>query len=71
VDAGRTRRFDPAAYLDSDTAIAEYMSEALAAGDGAVVADALDAVARVRGIGQLTRALGRRGRIPPDDAAAS
>jgi len=40
------KKFDPAEYLDSDEAIAAYMTEALETGDPAFVADALGVVAR-------------------------
>jgi hypothetical protein len=43
-----TEPFDPAAYLDSEAAMTAYLNEALATGDAAFVADALDVVARAR-----------------------
>ena len=54
----KTRPFDPAEYLDSDEAIAAYMTEALETGDPAFVADALGVVARARGMGEVARRAG-------------
>nr|WP_220180855.1 addiction module antidote protein [Paracoccus versutus] len=45
-----TTAFDPAEYLDNDEAIAGYLSDALATGDGAFIADALGVVARAKGM---------------------
>ncbi|MGC1778410.1 MAG: addiction module antidote protein [Xanthobacteraceae bacterium] len=42
--------FDAAEYLDSPEAIAAYLSEAFATGDDGVIAQALGAVARVKGM---------------------
>lgn len=53
----KTEPFDPAEYLGESDAIAAYMSEALESGDPAFVADALDVVARARGM------------LPPDAQA--
>ena len=46
---GQTRPFDPAAYLDSETAVAAYWKEALSTGNPGFVADACGVIARVRG----------------------
>ena len=54
----KTRPFDPAEYLDSDEAIAAYMTEALETGDPAFVADALGVVARARGMSEVARRAG-------------
>ena len=54
----RTKPFDPAEYLDSDEAIAAYMTEALETGDPSFVADALGVVARARGMSEVARAAG-------------
>jgi len=43
-----TRRFDPAAYLDSPEAILSYLNSAFADGDAVEIADALRVVARAR-----------------------
>ncbi len=53
-----TTPFDPADYLDSETAVAAYMSEALATGDPAFVADALGVLARARGMTDVARRAG-------------
>lgn len=53
-----TTPFDPAEYLDDEQAIAAYLSEALAAGDTAHFQDALQTVARARGMSQIAQAAG-------------
>lgn len=50
--------FDPARYLTDDTAIAVYLTEALAADDAAHFQDALQVVARARGMAQIADASG-------------
>ncbi len=57
----KTASFDPADYLDDDTAIATYLSEALAAGDAGHFQEALGTVARSRGMAGFaeTSGLGR------------
>jgi len=52
-----TRRFDPAAYLDTDEARAEYMTAALETEDPAFIADALDDNGIVIDIGRAHDAL--------------
>jgi probable addiction module antidote protein len=54
----KTRPFDPAAYLDSDEAIAAYMTEALDTNDPGFIADALGVIARARGMTQVARDAG-------------
>jgi probable addiction module antidote protein len=54
----RTRRFDPAEYLTTDEAMAEYVSTALATGDPAFIADSLGVVARARGMAKVARQAG-------------
>lgn len=54
----KTKRFDPAEYLDSAEAITVYMSEALETGDPSFVADALGVVARARGMSEIARTTG-------------
>jgi probable addiction module antidote protein len=49
-----TRPFDPAAYLDSEEAIAAYMAEALDSNDAALIADALCVIARAREMNRVT-----------------
>jgi probable addiction module antidote protein len=53
-----TRPCEAAAYLDSDAAIAAYLTEALETNDPGLIADALGAVARGRGMSEVTRAAG-------------
>ena len=45
-----TKSFDPAVYLDTDEARAEYMTAALETEDPAFIADALGVIARARGM---------------------
>ncbi|MES2075061.1 MAG: hypothetical protein V4462_05510 [Pseudomonadota bacterium] len=40
--------FDPAAYLDSEETIGAYLADVLAANDAALLAAALDDIARAR-----------------------
>ncbi len=54
----KTRPFDPAAYLDSDEAVAAYLNEALDTGDAGFIADALGVIARARGMTQVARDAG-------------
>jgi probable addiction module antidote protein len=54
----KTRPFDPAAYLDSEAAIAAYMTEALDTNDPGFIADALGVLARARGMTQVARDAG-------------
>lgn len=56
--AVKTRPFDAAAYLDSDAAIAAYMTEALETNDAKLIARALGAVARARGMSDVARSAG-------------
>ena len=50
--------FDPAEYLTSPTAIAEFMSDALETGDAGYIAKALGVVARAKGMTELARETG-------------
>jgi probable addiction module antidote protein len=54
----KTYPHDPAEYLDSEEAQAEYLSAALETGDPSFVADALGIVARARGMSDVARAAG-------------
>jgi probable addiction module antidote protein len=54
----KTQPFDPAEYLDSDAAIAAYMTEAMETDDPSFVADALGVVARARGMTEVAREAG-------------
>lgn len=50
--------FDPADHLADDDAIALYLTEALAADDAVHFQDALQVVARARGMAQIAEASG-------------
>jgi probable addiction module antidote protein len=54
----RTTRWDPAAHLDSDVAMAAYLEAALEDGDPGVVTAALGDIARARGMTQIARKTG-------------
>jgi probable addiction module antidote protein len=58
MTAVKTRPFGPAEYLDSDAAMAAYMTEALETGDPSFVVDALGVVARARGMTEVARDAG-------------
>jgi probable addiction module antidote protein len=47
--------FDMANYLDSDEAVAEYLTQVLADGDSAELVRALGHVARARGMTQIAK----------------
>ena len=50
--------FDPAEYLTSPEAIAEFMRDALETGDVVYIAKAMGVVARARGMTELARETG-------------
>lgn len=54
----KTRRFDPAQYLDDETAMAAYLSEALETNDPAFIADALGVLSRTHGMTEIARQTG-------------
>jgi probable addiction module antidote protein len=54
----KARDFDVAEYLDSPEAIAAYLSEAFETGDDALIARALGAVARVKGMKDIAKETG-------------
>ena len=56
--AKQARKFDAAAVLDSDEAIAEYMAAAFETEDAAFVADAVGVVARARGMSDIAKESG-------------
>ncbi|VVN71724.1 addiction module antidote protein [Pseudomonas fluorescens] len=47
--------FDPAAYLDSDEMISEYLSQVLAGGDTDELIRAVGHVAKARGMAQIAK----------------
>lgn len=51
-------KFDAAPYLDSEAAIAAYLTDILEASDPALLATALGDIARARGIGENAKASG-------------
>ena len=53
-----TRPFDPAEYLDTPEAVAEYLAAAFESGEQAVIADAIGIAAKARGMTQLSRDTG-------------
>ena len=54
----KTTPFDAADYLETEEDVAAYLTEALATGDTAVVALALGAIARARGMTRISRETG-------------
>lgn len=50
--------FDAAPYLDSEEAVAAYLTDVLEAGDPALLAAALGDIARARGMTEIARASG-------------
>ncbi len=50
--------FDAAEYLDSEEAVAEYLTAILEEGDPALLAAALGDIARARGMSEIARAAG-------------
>lgn len=54
----KTRPFDPAAYLDSEEAIAAYLTDALDSNDPGFIADAIGVIARAQGMTQVARDAG-------------
>jgi probable addiction module antidote protein len=54
----KTSKFDAAKYLKSPQAMADYLSEALATDDFEFVCDALDTIARAKGMKEVAKATG-------------
>jgi probable addiction module antidote protein len=54
----KSKPFDAAKYLDSDEAVAEYISEALLAGDIDTITCAIGVAARARGMSDIARQTG-------------
>lgn len=50
--------FDPAEFLETPEAIAEFLNEALAVADAAYIAKALGVVARAKGMSQIAEQTG-------------
>ena len=58
IKAAELPEFDAARYLDSEKAIAAYLTDILEAGDPALLAAALGDIARARGMGEIAKASG-------------
>lgn len=54
----KTKKYDVAAYLDSDEMIAVYLDAAFESGDTSRIAEALGDVARARGMTKIAKATG-------------
>jgi probable addiction module antidote protein len=54
----KTRAFDSAEFLDTPEAIAAYLADALNSGSPAEFQDALNVVARARGMTEIAKAAG-------------
>jgi probable addiction module antidote protein len=54
----KTTRFDPAEYLESPDAQAEFIAAALETGDAAYISHAFGVIAKARGMSQLARDTG-------------
>jgi len=54
----KLKPFDPAKYLDSDEAVAEYLTAILEEHEPALLAAALGDIARARGMSEIARASG-------------
>jgi probable addiction module antidote protein len=50
--------FDAAPYLDSEEALAAYLTDILDANDGALLAAALGEIARARGMSEIAKSAG-------------
>jgi probable addiction module antidote protein len=58
IKATELPEFDAAEYLDSDEAIADYLTQVLAENDGSLLAAALGDIARARGMSQIAASTG-------------
>lgn len=58
VKATELPDFDVAEYLDSDEAIADYLTQVLAENDGSLLAAALGDIARARGMSEIAASAG-------------
>ena len=56
--AVRTKRFDPADYLTTDEALAEYINAAFETGDPGFIADSLGIAACAKGMARVARQAG-------------
>ena len=58
IKVSELQEFDATPYLDSEQAIAAYLTDILEAGDPALLAAALGDIARARGMGEIAKASG-------------
>jgi probable addiction module antidote protein len=58
IQAADLPEFDAARYLDSETAVAAYLTDILEANDGALLASALGDIARARGMTEIAKSAG-------------
>lgn len=58
IKAAELPDFDAARYLDSEKAIAAYLTDIIAANDPALLATALGDIARARGMSEIAKASG-------------
>ena len=54
----KSKPYDPAKYLDSDVAVAEYITEALATGDVELISHAIGIAAKARGMTKIAEETG-------------
>jgi len=54
----KSKLYDPTKYLDSDEAVAEYITEALATGDVELISHAIGVVAKARGMTKIAEDTG-------------
>ena len=58
INIANLPEFDASRYLDSDVAIAEYLTAIIEDGDSALLAAALGDIARARGMSEIARKAG-------------
>jgi probable addiction module antidote protein len=58
IKATELPEFDAAEYLDSDEAIADYLTQVLAENDSSLLAAALGDIARARGMSEIAASTG-------------
>jgi len=58
IDPATLPEFDAAPYLDSEAAIAAYLTDILEANDSALLAAALGEIARARGMSEIAKGAG-------------
>ncbi len=58
IKAADLPEFDPAVYLQTETAVAAYLTDILEANDAALLAAALGDIARARGMSEIAKAAG-------------